>query len=460
MSDQRLVRLIAKREAAAKEREQALASRKAITDIAEDEAREDLLPEEDAEHRSLTAKVKELDESLKSLDERIAELAEEEQRSGRVTEGALAVKRAQARAQVLSEPETYAKGNTQRSYWRDLTRHTLRMDADGSSLERLSRHAVEMESRVNPNRTDGQGGYFVPPAWLVSDYVNLIRGGRVTADLCFKQALPGGTDSINLPKIASGTSAAIQTADAAAVASVDLTDTSVSAGVKTIAGQQDIAVQLLDQSPVNFDEVVFRDLLADYARSVDIQVLSGSNASGQVKGILGSGGNAVTYTDTAPSVNALYRKLADALNQAAVGSGSAPSVIVMHPRRWAWILAAVDTTNRPLVVPSGPGMNQVASSDGHLFQGVVGNLLGVPVVTDPNMPTNLGAGTNEDRILVMKADENYLFESSLRTRVLPEVLSGNLQVRLQVYGYVAFTAERRPAATSIIAGTGLITPSF
>jgi HK97 family phage major capsid protein len=462
--DERLKRLIARRTAKAEERQQAFDSRKAIVDLAEEEAREDLSAEEDTEFRALTATIKGLDEELKELDERIAELSAEAERAGTLTEGAVAVKRAQARVQVLNEAATYAKENRQVSYIRDLVKHSMRMDDDGLSAERLARHAVEV--RTDPEyrdllRTDGNGGYFVPPAWLVSQYVDLVRGGRVTANLCFNGALPGGTDSLNFPKIATGTTAVIQTADNAAVSETDLTDTSVSAGVKTIAGQQDVAVQLLDQSPISFDEVIFRDLMSDYTKNLDIQVINGSNGSGQVKGILNATGiNAVTYTDTTPTVGELYPKLADALNQAASGSGSQATAIVMHPRRWAWILTALDTTNRPLVVPSGPGMNQIGTSGAMQFQGAVGNLLGVPVYVDPNIPTNLGAGTNEDRIIVMKADENYLYESSVRTRVLPEVGSGTLTVRLQVYGYLAFTAERRPTATSVVAGTGLVAPTF
>lgn len=48
----------------------------------------------------------------------------------------------------------------------------------------------------------------------------------------------------------------------------------------------------------------------------------------------------------------------------------------------------------------------------------------------------------------------------MRARVLSEVLSGTLQVRLQVYGYIAFTAERFPQSVSIISGTGLKPPTF
>jgi len=81
-------------------------------------------------------------------------------------------------------------------------------------------------------------------------------------------------------------------------------------------------------------------------------------------------------------------------------------------------------------------------------------------VTDPNIPTNLGSGTNEDVILVLRASDLLLWESSVRSRVLPEVGSGTLTVRLQVYGYIAFSAERYPKSTSLIGGSGLATPAF
>jgi hypothetical protein len=76
------------------------------------------------------------------------------------------------------------------------------------------------EKRVNPNRTDGQGGYFVPPLWLVDDYIDLPRFGRTFANTVRNMALPSGTDSINVPKVATGTATGVQTADAGAVTSV------------------------------------------------------------------------------------------------------------------------------------------------------------------------------------------------------------------------------------------------
>ncbi len=41
-------------------------------------------------------------------------------------------------------------------------------------------------------------------------------------------------------------------------------------------------------------------------------------------------------------------------------------------------------------------------------------------------------------------------------RVLPEVLSGTLMVRLQVYNYAAFIPNRYAVSTSIVNGTGCV----
>ncbi|MFI5793816.1 phage major capsid protein [Streptomyces sp. NPDC051677] len=380
------------------------------------------------------------------------------------TGAALAVRNMHVpRATIGREPMTYDQG-TRTSYFADLIRHRVGMD-DGSGAERLRRHAEEVASTAeyrDLSRTDGNGGYFVPPLWLMSQFIELARAGRAYANLCTSQPLPPGTDTINIPKVATGASTAIQTADNAAVSETDLTDTSVPAPVRTIAGQQDVAIQLLDQSPVSFDEVIFRDLTADYATKVDLQVISGTGGSGQVTGIRATSGIVtVAYTDASPTVAELYSKLADAVQRVHTARFMPPTVIVMHPRRWAWFLAASDSTGRPLVVPNAGNPQNAAATLGVVgSQQVVGQMHGLPVVTDPSMPITLGAGTNEDVIHVLRASDLLLFESGLRSRVLPEVGSGTLTVRLQVYGYLAFTAGRYPQSIVELGGSGLVQPAF
>jgi HK97 family phage major capsid protein len=227
-----------------------------------------------------------------------------------------------------------------------------------------------------------------------------------------------------------------------------------------VAGQQDIAIQLLDQSPINFDELVMRDLLSDYATKVNLQVLGGTGASGQVTGLVTqSGVTAVTLTAT--TVAGLYAAIANATQQVFTSRYAAPNVIVMHPRRWAWLVSQLDSTSRPLVVPAAQGPNNaVGVFGGVVTQQIVGSIQGLPVVTDPSIPINTGAGTNQDTIYILRTDDLVLYESGVRTRVLPEVLSGTLTVRVQVYGYIGFSAARYPASTARITGVGLVTPTF
>ena len=79
------------------------------------------------------------------------------------------------------ESGVYLRGG-ENSYVRDLVRVHRMMD-DGSSMRRLQQHAGDLERRAI-NRTDGTGGYFVPPAWLMSQWVALARPGRAFANLC------------------------------------------------------------------------------------------------------------------------------------------------------------------------------------------------------------------------------------------------------------------------------------
>jgi len=400
-------------------------------------------------------------------------------------------------ARVVSEPVTYHHGGRS-SYFLDLARATLGQgDGDGgleAARGRLARHTAELEvelparmarrdaaareqtdrelrregysrrargsvfeTRTNPNRTDGQGGYFVPPLWLIDEYIDLPRFGRTAANLCKNMDLPSGTDSVNLPKVATGTTVAAQTADAASVSSTDLTDTSVSAPVRTIAGQQDIAIQLLDQSPISFDEVVMADLLGDYDAKLDIQVLNGTGANGQVTGIIPTSGiNAVTYTDATPTLPELWIPLLQAASQIAKNRKLPGTGVVLTPSVWYWALSQLDSTGRPLILPNQNVMNAMGAAGELESDGPAGMFTyGLPAFLDGNIPATFGGGT-ETKVLTARWQDLYLWEGAMRSRVLSEILSGTLQVRIQVYDYVAFMANRRPESISAISGTGVI----
>jgi HK97 family phage major capsid protein len=447
-------------------------------------------------------------EELRSLngreDELKAQIADAEETERR--EQAAAASRAQVGqtgerrtggATVINEPQVYGRGSGN-SYFHDLA--TAQLRADHVAQERLNRHAAELrvelparerrreerarremdelataerwhdeqraaafETRTNPNRTDGQGGYFVPPLWLIDEYIALPRFGRPIADSVRNIPLPAGTDSINLPKVATGSATAAQTADAASVQSTDMTDTSVNASVYTVAGQQDASMQLLDQSPApGFDAVIMQDLLSDLATRQDVYVINGSGSSGQPTGILGvNSPNAITYTDASPTLPELWVPWMQSISQIATNRKLPPTATFVTPSIWYWACSQLDTTNRPLIIPEAGGpFNPMVLQTGAVTEGPVGRLTtGTPVILDGNIPSNLGGGSNETRVITLRTSDLYLWEGAIQTRVLTEVLSGTLQVRFQIYRYAAFMGNRLSKAIAIVSGTGMIPTS-
>jgi HK97 family phage major capsid protein len=291
------------------------------------------------------------DERIEEVRANLKQAEEDEERAQRVAETAreLGTTGDEERVQVGSEPETYRQGGstpTSATSWRSTS--TGRRHPRGAGAARAQQPRGRGRDRALTT-TDGAGGDFVPPLWMVNQYVELARTARPTADRVRNETLPTGTDQINVPKILTGTAVAEQATQNTAVQNTDATTGAVAANVATLAGQQVIAVQLIEQSPINMDTILLQDLAFDYAAKVDLFVLN-NNAAGK-KGLLQeTGTNAITYTTGSPTVALLYSKLADAIQQVTTNRFMPPDTIVMHPRRWASLLAAVDTAGRPLFI--------------------------------------------------------------------------------------------------------------
>jgi HK97 family phage major capsid protein len=109
------------------------------------------------------------------------------------------------------------------------------------------------------------------------------------------------------------------------------------------------------------DLILLGDLYSDIAKKLNQYVVNGTGSNGQPPGILNTAGiNIITFTSGSPTVALLYPKLLDAARQVEEAVFDSPTAIVMCARRWAWILAAVDTTGRPLAVPNMNGPVDVA----------------------------------------------------------------------------------------------------
>ena len=390
----------------------------------------------------------------------VAKLASDIDRLERMTKAINDVPRGEIK--VGNEPRTYEKGVREatgefRSFFRDLLR---REKGDVAADTRLTRHAREIAVEMRDITTASGGVGLVPPQYLLDELAEFARAGRPFADALGPRSLPDVGMTFNVPRVTTGTGAAVQTEGSAIKETNAVTDY-LSFTVNTIAGLQDVTRQLLDRSDPATDTVIGQDLAADYAKQVDVQLLTQTTNGITVL----SGVNSVTYTDPTPTAGELYAKFADAIQQVHTNRFAAPDLIVMHPRRWAFFLGAVDTQNRPLVLPDAMGavqiFNAMGSQSGVVPQGLVGVLQGLPVLVDPNIPITLGAGTNEDIIVVTRRADQLFYEvgaPSITVETGP--LSDVGKVRIIAWGYSAFTFARYAKATSRIAGTGLATPTF
>ena len=406
-------------------------------------------------------------EEISALDERIATAEKVEARTAALAESRKEAKVATfGGAVVTREAMTYDKDG-RNSFVRDMIGAQLRNDR--SSWERLARHQQEVAVETRDiSRTDGAGGDFVPPIYLINEYAEFARAARVTADLVTNMALPAGTDSINIPQITTGTLSAFQSADNAATTTRDMVSSTVTAPVRTISGYENVSIQLVEQSPLagGLDRLVFGDLMADYALQLNTAVVgTGDGTSGTLKGLVTLGvdttnGIPTTWTETTPTAVNGAIAIAKAISKVVTNRYKAAEAIIMHPSMWYWLASQVDGSNRPLVVPV-TGASQAFNAAGTITNpgapaGLVGTIQGVPVFIDATVTKTYA--TNQSPILIGKFSDSYLFESGVKTRVLPDVLSSNLTVRFQVYGYAAL-AHRFNKSISAISGTGTVAPS-
>jgi HK97 family phage major capsid protein len=285
----------------------------------------------------------------------------------------------------------------------------------------------------------------------------------VYADQCQGGTLPDVGMSVILPRLTTATAAGVQATENTTVTTQDPAETDLTVPVRTLAGYSPVSRQALERGAYS-DQILFEDLIARYWALLDSQCISGSGSSGQILGVLNTSSIATSTASTA-TVAGVWPKIADVIQQINTnmgGIGYVATKIVMHPRRWGFFEAALDSQNRPLMPVSGPNVNSISYPDAAAGYGYVGNMHGLPVFTDANIPTNLGTNTNEDRIIVMAHPVVHLFErgNDPVTLSFEQQAGTSLQVQLVVYGYGAFTAGRYPGASGVVSGAGLVPPTF
>lgn len=349
-----------------------------------------------------------------------------------------------------NEPHTYRQDNNAKvSFFTDL--HAA-AKGDSFAQERLARHQKETRDVTT---ADPGAGVFLPPVYLSELWAELPREARPFADAVRKMPLPDAGISLTVPRVTTGTTTAIQSAENAAVSETDIDGTLLTVSVNTIAGQNDVSLRALERTMPGMDFLIFQDLRADYDEQLDTQLIAGTGTSGQHLGIRAvSGVNTVTYTDASPTAAELVPKIFDGIQKIATNRKRKADAILLHPTRAAWLASNLSTTF-PLFQ-----LGVLTQAAGTQSAGFVDNFAGLRTIVDSNIVFDYGASTDQDEVYVLRTEDLILMEAPLRFRVFPDVLSGTLQVRLQVVAFSAFISGRNPTAISIISGTGLKGATF
>lgn len=426
----------------AEKRNALLAEAEQITVIANDEKRE-LTNDEDAKIVSVLDEVRTLDVQIErhvELEKRAIESKEIRKEIG--VEFSTTV--------VKSEPRTYSP-EAPTSFLRDA--YASQFNNDFQAQGRLARHMSEERVERRDVTSAAFAGLMVPQ-FLTDLAAPFARAGRVTAELARKHQLPDSGLTLSISKVTTGSAVAAQT-EGAAVQETNIDDTKLDITVQTFAGQQNVSRQALERGTM-VDSLVMNDLVSAYHSRLNTAV---------VAELLASAGVAITYTDATPTVAETYPKLLDAVQQVQTAFFQGPNVMIMHPRRLAFFLAATDTTGRPLAVPTQNGaFNAIGVGAGAPQYGNSGySIAGLPVFTDATISIVQGAGVNQDTIFIGNSQELHLWEQGSGEPMLlrfEQPKAAELDITMIVYGYAAFTANRYANAWAQVNGTGLITPTF
>jgi len=396
-----------------------------------------------------------LDE-VKELDEQIRRHVELEQRAVKAAEARKENNVEQAVTTIKSEPRTYSP-KSDNSFMRDA--YSAQFNNDFAASDRLSRHMNE-EKIERRDVTSAAFAGLIVPQFLTDLAAPFARAGRPFLDVARKHQLPAEGLTISISKVTTGSATAVQT-EGSAVQETNMDDTKLDVNVVTVAGQQNVSRQAIERG-TNIDSLVMADLVSAYHTNLESLFVT-TQASTSLTNVITQ---VVTYTDASPTVAELYPKIVDCIQRIQTNFFAGPNFILMHPRRLAFILAAVDDQKRPLAVPvpNFNGQPAFASGNGAPVYGNSGyTMLGLPIITSANVITTNGTGTNEDVIIIGNTQEAHLFEQGSGEPMMlrfEQPKAAELDITMIVYGYSAFTADRYNKAFALVGGTGLVTPTF
>ena len=254
----------------------------------------------------------------------------------------------------------------------------------------------------------------------MNEFVTTSIDGRPAVDAISKGVLPASGMSFTIPKLSTAPTIDSDSTEGEALGGTEMASSYITVNVKKAAGLQTISWELLDRSSPAFYDELIKELNYAYAKATDQATTAAFVASGT---------QASTQAATIAGLKAYISKEVPAAYAAA---GKFARNLVINTAWWETIMAADDTTNRPLFMASNP-QNNPGNISG---QSIVGDVLGLNTFVDPHMSVT----TLIDDSAFIVAPESFTFYEAPKTTLNVQALSnGRLQVA--VYGYYAIAPK-------------------
>jgi HK97 family phage major capsid protein len=321
--------------------------------------------------------------------------------------------------------------DSEHSWWFDPARSALYGPIDAEREARIrdddNQRRFNPEYRTGLNTTVGTGGAATMPYWDESHFAIGEHALAPIAGLSTNLPMPE-TMQVILPRIATGVTAAAQSAQNVGVTdgSTTYTDAAQTCDVVTLLAQITLSRQLIDQGASHgYDQIIARELGAAIGATKESQIISGSgNTSNQLLGLVNQSG--VATIPATGSVQGIYAGIAAAVSLISTTRFRSPDFVAGSPELYAFLASAEDTSGRPLMPPR--------PFSGVAPESIPAELLGMRYVADPQVAASLGS----QYLIVGVSSDLVLWSGPIDVSFYPQTFANQMSVLVTASQYAAF----------------------
>jgi len=309
-------------------------------------------------------------------------------------------------------------------------KRALRLPSPGEYIAAMKRGGSEF-AQLNANIQAATGDVVLSdaagllPTQIVSPVFDDINPLRPIVTALGTRAMPQAGSSFLRPFVKVHSSVGQQSTELTALSTANFEVDDVSISKKTFGGKLVLSEQVIDWSAPSMLDAAIQDMTGQYALATEKETVN------TLVGAMSAGNAIVTdLTDGEEIIADLYL----AASQIAEVGNYLPNALLVAPKSWAKLGAAVDGQGRPLFPLAGP-----VNSAGQLPQGTSGwngNILGLTLIVS-NQITDQAYGTQDadDFLWVLNTRAIETYEQQRGFLELRD--PANLGVTISLRGYFA-----------------------